>query len=77
MLCNLCVLMVGQAAAWISQKELLDRWNASEVLSTVLREVTDSPSHECPFSEGLTVSCYSFVWMFVNLPQLGDASAGP
>lgn len=77
MLYNLCVPIVGQVVVCISAKRVARYEGCFLTLSAVLQEVTGSPSLECPFRKGLTVSCNSFVWMFVNLPLLGDASAGP
>ena len=77
MLCNLYVPIVGQVVVCISAKRVARYEGCFLTLSTVPWEVTDSPSLECSFRKGLTVTCYSFVWMFVNLSLLGDASAGP
>lgn len=77
MLCNLCMPIVGQVVVWILAKRVARYEGCFLSPSTVFWEVTGSPSLECPLRKGLTVTCYSFVWMFVNLPLLGDASAGP
>lgn len=77
MLCNLSVPHVEQVVPLISAKTMVRCEGCFLTLSTVLWEVADSPLLECPFRKGLIVTSCSLVWMFVNLPLLGGASASP